>query len=117
MSNAAVFKDLYAKAWAAGVVAASAKVPEPMVVSGMGKSYYVSEGVCGFAWVKVRPGNSAFAKWLVKEKLARGAYNGGVDIWIFDYNQSMDRKEAHARAMSKVLKEAGINAFADSRMD
>ena len=111
------FKKLYDAAWAAGVAAAKAAIPEPMVVSGMGQRYFVSEGACGFAWVKVRPANSAFGNWLKKEKLARPAYNGGLDIWISDYNQSVARKEAHARAMAAVLKDAGINAFADSRLD
>ena len=113
------FRALYEKAEAAGRAAAEAAVPTPMVVSEhTGKSWYVGEGVCGFAWVKVRPGNSPFARWLRKTGKVRGAaYGGGVDIWISAYGQSMARKEAHARAMAKVLNEAGINGYADSRMD
>ena len=82
------------------------------------KEYYEPEGMCGFAWVKIRPGNSSFAKWLVKNKLARSAYGGGVDIWISGFNQSVERKEACARAMAEVLRnELGVNAYADSRLD
>lgn len=117
MADSKGFKALFDKAYAAGVEAAKACVPNPMVVSGMGKSYYVSEGACGFAWVKVCPGNSAFARWLVKEKLARASYSGGVDIWVHEYNQSIARKEAHAFAMARVLADAGIVAYGGSRMD
>jgi malate synthase len=74
--------------------------------------------VCGFAWIKIRPATSAFAKWLVKTGKARPAYGGGLSIWISAHNQSMERKEAHARAMAKVLSEKlGINCYAESRMD
>jgi hypothetical protein len=81
------------------------------------KSWYVPEGPCGFAWVTVRPGTSSFAKWLVKTGKGSKAYGGGVSIWIGDYNQSIARKEAHARAMAEVFTNAGITAYADSRLD
>jgi hypothetical protein len=86
--------------------------------SAVKQSWYVSEGACGFAWVNVSPGNSSFAKWLVKNKLASKAYHGGVDIWISAHGQSIERKEAHAREMARVLKEKlGIKAYAGSRLD
>lgn len=121
------FSAVWEKARTAGMEAGSNFNPTPMVVSEAdvfggrkpgGQSWYVSEGVCGFAWVKVTPGTSAFAKWLVKNKIARKAYNGGVDIWISWFNQSMERKTAMAEAMAKVFRdELGINAYGDSRMD
>jgi hypothetical protein len=125
----AQFEQLYRKAWSAGVEAANAKVPRPMIVGTpkeLGGSeidysqetFYMSSGVCGFAWVKIRPANGAFAKWLKKTQKVRGiSYTGGYDIWISDYNQSYERKQAHANAMAKVLSEAGINAYADGRLD
>lgn len=120
------FQMIYEKAMAAGKAAAEAKVPTPMHVvqtAGFGgpivKRYEpVMDGVCGFAWVKVKPATQPFAKWLKATGKVRGAaYGGGYDLWISDYNQSMERKEAHARAMAKALNEAGIKAYADSRMD
>jgi hypothetical protein len=114
------FAALWDKAWSAGVVAARGTVPNPMVVTDALTGYTyppILDGACGFAWVKIKPGNSPFANWLKKNGKARPAYNGGVDIWISDYNQSVARKEAHAGAMAKVFQDAGINAFADSRLD
>lgn len=125
--GASEFKSLYEAAYAAGKEAAAKVVPPAMVVYSAdlagnripgSKSYYVPDGPCGFAWVKVRPGNSAFARWLVRSGLARkDSYNGGVSISISAYNQSVARKEAHAYAMAEALREAGFRAYADSRLD
>lgn len=121
------FAAMYWAAHAAGCAAAEAAKPVAMVVSEAdvltgaalpeGKSWYVSEGACGFAWIKVRPGNCAFAKWLVKHGKARGSYTGGVDIWVSEYGQSVARKEAFASAFAEALVANGVKAFADSRLD
>jgi len=116
----AEFSALYAKARAAGLAAAGASVPTPMVVSetgGSGRSWYVSEGACGFAWVTVRPGNSPFANYLKKAGLGSPAYGGGTQIWVSEFNQSVARKEAYANAFAEVLREAGLKAYAGSRLD
>lgn len=111
-------KALFAAADAAGKAAAAAVVPRPMIVIGDGRVYEpVMDGVCGFAWVKIRPGNSAAAKFAKANYGASASYSGGVDIWVSAYNQSMVRKEAYANAFAKVLRDAGINAYGDSRMD
>ena len=122
------FQTLLENAYQAGRKAGVECRPIPMVV-GSAKSissseidytkpvYQCDDGACGFAWVKVRPATSAFAKWLVKTGRARKGYTGGLDIWISDFGQSVDRKEAMAVAMAKVLSEAGITAYADSRLD
>lgn len=124
------FAALYAKAHEAGERAAEACTPTPMVVGTpttlLGSdidhskpTYYVADGVCGFAWVVVRPANSSFANWLKKTAKVRGgrSYGGGCSIWISAYGQSMQKKQAYAGAFAKVLCEAGIKAYADSRMD
>ncbi len=116
------FRELVAKATAAGIVAGSAIVPRHMVVYGgrPGEErtrYDVPEGPCGFAWINVTPGNSPFANFLKKSGLARKAYHGGVDVWVGEYGQSLDRKEAYANAYAEVLSGAGIKAYAGSRMD
>ena len=45
------------------------------------------------------------------------AYGGGFTVWIGDYNQSLQRKEAHAYAMAAELNAHGIKANGESRMD
>ena len=124
----AKFQAAYDKAAAAGQAAGEAAKPAAMVVTQHANplndnspavaQWLAPEGACGFAWVKVTPGNSSFAKWLVKNKLARKAYYGGVEISIKAFGQSIERKEACASAMAKVLvEELGISAYADSRLD
>lgn len=121
-------RQLFDKARTAGLQAGNDAVPTPMTV-GQATSlfsndidhskptHYVPEGVCGFAWVTIRPGNSSIARHA--KKLAGGstAYGGGVSIWISDHAQSMERKERHARAYADVLRKNGINATSDSRLD
>jgi len=107
------FKQLLAKAELAGEEAGQQNVPVPMTVVGgvpgeQAKSYYVSEGVCGFAWVDLY---GVFAKWYA-------AYSGnGSKVWVSYGGQSMSRKEDYAEAFAAVLKEAGQVAYAGSRMD
>jgi hypothetical protein len=129
-------RKLYKRADAAGKAAADAARPTPMIVyepgdpvksllgqddGGLAEARKVYEpvmdGVCGFAWVTVRPGNSSFARWLKANADARPAYRGGMELWVHDYNQSMTRKEAYAQAFADVLREAGVTAYAGSRMD
>lgn len=119
----AKFEAAYAKAYAAGMAAGEAATPHPMVVqqhanmmndrSPVVKEWYVSEGACGFAWVNVYPRNSSFAIWLRKHKNER---NGC--IWIGEFGQSIERKEAMARKMAEVLREElEIKAYSGSRLD
>lgn len=123
------FQAIWNEAWNAGTEAARKCDVVPMLVGTPTTPFgndldlakpveYVCEGVCGFAWVQVKPGTSSFAKWLVKTKRARSdSYYGGVCIWIGEYSQSMQRKEAHADAMAEVFRKHEINAYCMSRMD
>ena len=119
---------LFDRAWKAGVKAATDHQPTPMTVveraNPLDDSSLVvqswgpySDGACGFGWVSVHPGNSSFARWLKAERGARKGYRGGVVVWIGDYGQSYERKYAHARAMAAVLREAGVNAYGEGRLD
>ena len=81
------------------------------------REYFVSDGVCGFASVTVKPANCKFAKYLVANGLGRKAYNGGVSMSVHEFNQSLQKKEAYAHAFAKVLRDNGINAWSESRMD
>jgi hypothetical protein len=119
---------LYYKANAAGMAAVEKCVPVPMVVvnranplddnSSVVNRWVVPDGPCGFAWVNIKPGNCAFAKYLKDKGLARkDSYYGGVSLWVSYFNQSMAKKEAYAYAFAKVVSEAGIKCYANSRMD
>lgn len=121
------FRGLYQAADEAGQEAVRKLTVVPMVVTGpVGldneplegcKSWYVEDGACGFAWITVRPGNSPFANWLKKNGLGSKAYYGGVQIWVSQFNQSIQKKEAYAEAFAAKLSEYGITASAGSRLD
>ena len=120
-------ETLYALAHAAGLAAAQRMNPTPMVVaehvsplddsSPIQRAYYVPDGVCGFAWIVIKPGTCSFARWLVKNGHAKRHYYGGVSVWVGDFNQSLERKEAYATAFANALRLNGVKAHADSRMD
>lgn len=124
----AKFAELARRADEAGRQAAEACVPQPMTVvqhanplddsSPIVRVYEpVMEGVCGFAWVEIYPGNCSFANYAKKHLGASKHYGGGVSIWIGDYGQSYERKSAYAQAFAEVIREEGIKAYAGSRLD
>lgn len=121
---------IYDMASALGQIAAEKHTPTPMVVqqhanplddsSPVVKTYEpVMGGVCGFAWVNVKPGTSRFARWLKKEGLARSDdYLGGVTMFIHEYGQSYELKMTHANRMARYMREHhDINASAQGRLD
>lgn len=110
---------LFNEANAMGRNAAATAVCTPMVVTwnGGANREVVEDGVCGFAWVNIKPATGPFVKYLKAQGIGHKAYHGGWDIWISDYGQSMTRKEAHARAMAEFLRTHGLVAHANSRMD
>lgn len=85
------------------------------------KKVYVMEGLCGFAWINVGDGRSAWAKWVKENKRGYNDYYGGVSVWSSafsaDNGQSVDRKEAGCRAAAKVFQAHGLKASAQSRLD
>jgi hypothetical protein len=124
----AQFEAVFNEANRAGFAAGEAAKPVPMMVvepsnplndaSPPKAMWHAPEGACGFAWVSVSPGNCSFAKWLVKNKLARKGYYGGVEINVSAHGQSVERKEAHARVMAAMLAEKlGVKAYSNSRLD
>jgi hypothetical protein len=120
-------ESIYTQAHNAGNVAVTQTTVTPMVVSQKANplndgsetinQWIVNDGVCGFASVIIKPANSKFAKFLVANQLARKHYAGGVSMSIRDFNQSLTKKEAYAEGFAKVLRDNGINAWVDSRMD
>lgn len=127
---------LHAEAVAGGLAKMHECAPTPMIVGTpttpfgtdidyTKKTYYVAGGVCGFAWVTIDPGTHGFAKWATAQGLGHKGYYGGTEISIHEdltglsgpLVQSMELKEAFARGYAAVLKEAGIKAYAQSRID
>lgn len=120
------FAALVGKAEVAGRIAALQAVPVPMVVgTAKGLSdeidytkpiYIDDEGPCGFAWIEFA-GNTPFGRWMKAHNKARKGYPKGLVVWVSEFGQSITRKEAYAQAYAKVLQEAGIDAWANSRLD
>lgn len=139
--STSAMKALLARAAEAGETAFKGAIPTPMVVytpkdvlgsltggddGGVDTSqpvYQVNEGVCGFGWVSVKPGGSRFARWLIKEGYgSTDSYAGGVRISLWKLcgdrqSQSLARWEAAAYAVAEVLREGGITAYGESRID
>ena len=119
--------SIYQQAHYQGNVAVEMANVTPMIVqqrenpldddSKLVRQYFVSDGVCGFASVTVKPANSKFAKFLVANGLGRKSFNGGVSMSIRDFNHSLQKKETYAYAFASVLNEHGIKAYVESRMD
>ena len=120
-------QEIYQQAHEHGNLAVKMAFVTPMVVqqranplnddSELIREYFVSDGVCGFASVNVKPANCKFAKFLITNGLGRKGYGGGVSMSIRDFNQSLTKKEAYAYAFASVLAEHGIKAYVESRMD
>lgn len=74
---------------------------------------------CGFAWVVLRPANSAMAKRLKDRGLGDKAYGGGLQVWnpSKNYTQCMAALRKGADAFAKVISEAGYNCTAYDRID
>lgn len=118
---------LLEKARAHGMQAAASVQPVPMVIgpdpafpgcAPSARTYVVEGGVCGFAWVNIKPARGPFVAALKARGVGRpDSYYGGYTIWVTEHGQSMARKEAHAQAMARVLCEAGVQAHAMSRID
>lgn len=113
------YAKFWQEAWQAGHAAGAAHKPRAMVVCDMNGSPVetVHDGMCGFAWVTVKGANKGFGHWLIKQGLAKASYTGGAQIWISNYNQSYERKSAHAYAMAESLRANGVNAYSDGRLD
>ena len=116
---------LWQKACEAASKAWHDAAPKAMIVTDdlTGQEWHVSEGVCGFASVIVRPANSSFAHWLKTNTRTYKNYYGGLAVSSSSLvpedarSQSYDRKTAAVRAAVEVLREAGIKASTDSRLD
>lgn len=121
------FSQIYAEAYGAGQKAGQEAIPVPIVIGSpttvfgndidfSKETFYVSEGVCGFASIRFA-GNTAFGRWAKKVGIAKKAYGGGLYISVREFGQSLTRKEACAYAFAEVLRKYEIDAWVDSRLD
>lgn len=129
-AESATFSALWERAHEAGHAAATGTTPRTMIVGeamslfGPGQNvidtskpvYIEPEGACGFAWVRFS-GKTPFGRWAKSTGRARKAWDVGLEYWVSAYNQSVTRKEAYATAFAKVLREGGVDAYSDSRLD
>lgn len=97
---------------------------EPMVVTDGRNSWFIGDGVCGFAWLEIRPASKAgkndcdFVKYLKSIRIGGyDDYSKSYNIWVHDFGQCMQKKEAYARGLAAVLKNSGIDVRVKSRMD
>ena len=81
------------------------------------KTYFVEGGACGFAGVVIKPARGKFVSYLKSLGMGHKHYYGGWYFSVREFGQSLTRKEAYAEAFAKVLGEAGMRCYVDSRMD
>ena len=122
-------QEIYSEAHSAGLAAGHGCTPTPMVVgtptTPLGndidyskETYYVADGMCGFAWINIKPARGKFVKYLKDNDIGRkDSYYGGYTVWVSEFGQSVTRKENYARAFAKVLEDNGITAYSMSRLD
>lgn len=74
---------------------------------------------CGFAWVIIKPARGPVVSAMKARGIGSKAYHGGWQYWNPSRNntQSMEALRAGADAYAKVLREAGVDCYADNRMD
>lgn len=115
------FADLVRAAHRAGIIAVfttyavvGANRPEGWRVNPLSNGYIGNEG-CGFAWVVVK-GNSKFGRW-AKKYCGWGPRSGPANYFVCLFGQSERRKRTYADAFAGVLRNAGIEARAESQSD
>ena len=113
---------IYDRAHAAGLKAAKATVPTPMIIKGFPT---VFEGACGFAWVVVTDARTGMVRWLRKNKIGHKNYGSGYCIsasfkvgeLVYGDTQSIEPKEAYAKTFAEILKANGVECRVESRLD
>jgi len=135
MQDIQTFTAICEKASQAGYAAVETARVVPMVVgqetslfSGVidetKPTYVLDDYPCGFAWVSVKPENKGNTRLGKQERRALEAagfrkndYEKTYQLWISDFNQSMQKKETYADAYAKLLRDNGVRAYSGSRMD
>ena len=115
------YQVVFESASQAALAASRAAVCQPMVVNSGGEQYFVGDGVCGFGWVHFSDGRSPVVKWLKAKKIGFKDYKKGWNVHASQlgagFTQSMQRNESACAAAADVFKQAGVECYADSRID
>lgn len=90
-----------------------------------GTEEYVSDGVCGFAWVNIKPARGPLVKYLKSKGIGRPGTYGGYSLSSYNCipgsgsSQSMQRKEAGCRAFVEVVKKyfPDMKIWVETRID
>ena len=126
--------DILVEASEAAEAAVKACRPTPMIVGSPStplgndvdptqQTWFVEGGVCGFAWVVIRPARGTIVAELKKRKIGGAHYGGGYSLSSWQLapsirqDQSYERAVAAARGAVEVLKKYGVNAYVDARID
>ncbi len=109
------FDSVWKAAHLSGMAAANSANVE-MITATDGSTVYEPFPICGFAWVGF-PGNTKFGRWAKKKGYASKGYPSGLWYWVSLFNMSYDLKSAYAGAFAEKLREHGIRAYSDSRLD
>ena len=91
----------------------------PMIVEGSdGRRHIVPDGVCGFAWLEIRPARGSLVTFLKKHNIGYvSQYHRCYWVSISQFNQSLALKEAYAQAVAESLRASGYEVYAGSRID
>ena len=126
--------DILVEASEAAEAAVKACRPTPIIVGSPStplgndvdptqQTWFVEGGVCGFAWVVIRPARGTIVAELKKRKIGGAHYGGGYSFSSWQLapsirqDQSYERAVAAARGAVEVLKKYGVNAYVDARID
>lgn len=81
-------------------------------------SWVEDEGLCGFAWVTIRPARGEFVKYLKSRGIGHKNYTGsGWTINTTTHDQSFERNEAWANSFCATLEEYDIHSTVTTRLD
>ena len=119
--------EIWTEASKAATVAAKQCIPTPMGVysvdllgNQLSETTIINEGVCGFAWVRIKPARGPFIKFLKENNFGDLCLYGGwmISVSMFTGSQSFERNEAAAKAFVEVLKKNGIEkVWMESHLD
>jgi hypothetical protein len=116
----AQFRNDLEDAFTVAMLAGNAANPTPMAVynPASGATHIVSDGVCGFAYVTIRPRTCKLARFAVDCGWRSNSWHKRIELSIQEFGQSLARKEAFAEAFTKRMHELGHPEVSwDSRID
>jgi hypothetical protein len=119
--------NIFLEASLAAQVAFDECVPVPMVLIGYIRDEVVIDGVCGFAWIHIKPARGELVKWLKDNNKGNKSYVGsGYELSSYAIcrpdqigSQSMERKKAACTAFVAVIQKyyPSLQFTVHSRLD